>query len=645
MKRRLKSAVKHLSKTINSSAEGVTQHQRLIDDERFDVIQAKKVTSPDNEANPLPNAGRVALVSKKYRTARSPSSDAPKTSEYAFFKKVKKNIGPNNSDLLHRGSKLSKIAQPSNCIADTTSAYNVLKCPKKDFKIPIQVEKEYQTNECHSFSPVDSVIGISKEAKLKSFSLATAVTPVDSNLWLSPLAGPSNNSGSQYSGNRIFAAKRQKLCQQANELFPNIEKLNSERRLFPGKEGEAFWDSQVRKGEFASTSSLAYTKPDNAETLPISRHIEDVTAPKYRMSQSDFCRSNFFGRPKERDPPELDNFTSAFHLIDFDVETGLLYEDAENSQISNNKLTASLWDQSDSLPSLSFDHWLADRFLSDKLRSANIPVSGGAQNLFLDWDFNEEKNDPVLAIGTISGNQFCSPITTSRHVDYQKSTEKKLNALALCSSSLSTNSEYFDALPYFCSATFQQKLFPADVCSKDFGSILEHEEYAVARMERFDLPLPSNSEEQDLMEDRHPENPFESCNAIVPYLNHHEKNHCDSDSLLPVALDTFGWKFLSATSSPLQRGSFTYHALRLPHREDTIGLTQEEIKNSLYGLNPTEIALQSVEDALSSDIWFSCNSEVNCYKARGRSLLLDNASWVTSVEEIFPDHSDEWTRS
>lgn len=104
----------------------------------------------------------------------------------------------------------------------------MLKCPNKDFKIPIQVEKDHQTNECQSFLPVDGVIGrkhiiprtsnvsiltlfgqllilmifvvhqnagISKEAKLKSFSLPTAVTPVYSNLRLSSLAGPSNNSG------------------------------------------------------------------------------------------------------------------------------------------------------------------------------------------------------------------------------------------------------------------------------------------------------------------------------------------------------------------------------------------------------------------------------------------------------------------
>ncbi|KAK4376206.1 hypothetical protein RND71_006883 [Anisodus tanguticus] len=365
-------------------------------------------------------------------------------------------------------------------------------------------------------------------------------------------------------------------------------------RLFPRKEDEDLWDSQVKKGENASTSSLAYAKPDHPKTRPHSRQLEDVTVPEYRMIQSDCCPSNFFGKPKERVPLELDNFTSAFHLIDHDVEAGLHYEDADSSQISTNKSTISLWDQGDSLPSLSFDrHELADHFLQDRLHSANIPVSRGAQNLFLDWDFNEEKDDPVLSITTIGGNKLCSPTATSGQVDYQQSTEKRLDALALNS-------------------------FQLTFCTKEFRSTLEHEEYAVARMDQFDLPLICNSEEQDHLEDRNPENPFESGNEIVPYLSHHEKNHCDSDALLPMALDTFGWK------------------------EDTIGLTQEEIKNSLYGLNPREIAPQSVEQALNSDIWFSCNFEVACDKASGGSLLLDNASWITSVEEISPDHSDEW---
>ncbi|KAK4338690.1 hypothetical protein RND71_043177 [Anisodus tanguticus] len=508
----------------------------VIDVGEVDCKMAKKVRSPDKDADPLPNVGRVAF-SKKYQTACNPRSDMPKTSEYAFFKKLKKDIGHSNSDLLHKRSKLSKIIQPSNCI-----------------------------------------------------------------------------SGSEYSGNGTFAAKRQKLCQRANKLFFDIEKLNSERfdlvpallsRLFPRKEeDEDLWDSRVRKWENASTSSLAYAKPDHAKTRLHSRHIEDVTVPEYRMSQSDCCPSNFFCKTNERVLLGLDNFTSAFHQIDYDVEAGLHYEDADNSQISNNKLTISLWDQSDPLPSLSFErHGLADDFLQDRLHSANIPVNRGAQNLFLDWDFNEEKNDTVLAITTVGGNKLCSPIATSRHVDYQQSTEKKLDALALCSSSLFTNSGYSDALPYFCSTSFQQKLFPTDFCSKDFRTTLEHEEYAVARMDQFDLPLICNSEEQDPLEDRNLENPFESGNEIIPYLSHQEKNHCDSDALLPMALDTFGWKCLSAASS----------------------------------------SLQSVEQPLNSDIWFSCNSEVACEEASGGSLLLlDNASWITSVEEISPDHSDEW---
>ncbi|XP_019235215.1 PREDICTED: uncharacterized protein LOC109215576 isoform X2 [Nicotiana attenuata] len=650
---------------------------------RHYAIKAKIVTSPDTEADPLPNVGRVAF-SKKYQTARNPRSDMPKTSEYAFFKKLKKDVGHSNSDLLHRRSKLSK-----NSTSDTTSTHNVLKCPNKDLKIPIQVEKEYQTNECQSFSPVDGVIGISKEAKLKSFSLPTAVTPVDSNLRLSPLAGPSNNSGSQYSGNGIFAAKRQKLHQQANALFLDVEKLNSERfdlvsallsRLFPGrKEGEDFWDSKVRKGENSSTTSLALAKPDHAR--PHSQHKEDVTVPEYRMSQTDGCLTNFFCRPTERVPLEWDNFNSAFHLIDYDAKTGLLCEDVDNSQISNNK-SISLWDQSDSLPSLSFDrHGFADHFLPDRLHSADIPVSREAQNLFLDWDFNEEKSDPALAITTSGGNKLCSPIATLLHVDYQRSTEKKFDALAL--SSLYTNSAYFDALPYFHSNSSQQKLFPTKFCSRDFGTILEHEECAVARLDQFDLPLLCNSEDFNSLEDHNPDfgiileheecgvarfdrcdqplscysedltsledcnpgNAFESGNVIVPYLSHLEKNHCDSDELLPITLDTFGWNFLSATSSQLQRGLSTYHTSRLPHREDTVGLTNEEIKYNLYDLNPRETAPQSFEQSFNCHIWYPCNSEVSCDKARGGSLLLENSSWVTSVEEISPDHSDEWTLS
>ncbi|XP_070003800.1 uncharacterized protein [Nicotiana sylvestris] len=640
MRRRFKSAIKFPAKTLSSSAGVVTQPQGL-EDARSDAIKAKNVTSPDTEADPLPNVGRVAF-SKKYQTARNPRSDMPKTSEYAFFKKLKKDVGHSNSDLLHRRSKLSK----------------------------------------------NSTSGISKEAKLKSFSLPTAVTPVDSNLRLSPLAGPSNNSGSQYSGNGIFAAKRQKLRQQANALFLDVEKLNSERfdlvsallsRLFPGrKEGEDFWDSKVRKGD-SSTTSLAHAKPDHAR--PHSKHKEDVTIPEYRMSQTDGCLTNFFCRPKERVPLEWDNFNSAFHLIDYDAETGLLCEDVDNSQISNNK-SISLWDQSDSLPSLSFDrHGFADHLLPDRLHSANIPVSREAQNLFLDWDFNEEKNDPALAITTSGGNKLCSPIATLPHVDYQRSTEKKLDALAL--SSLYTNSACFDALPYFHSNNFQQKLFPTKFCSRDFGTILEHEECAVARLDQFDLPLLCNSEDFNSLEDHNPdfrtileheecgvarldhydqpllcyledftsledcnpENAFESGNVIVSYLSHLEKNHCDSEELLPIALDTFGWNFLSATSSQLQRGLSTYHTFRLPHRKDTVGLTNEEIKYNLYDLNPRETAPQSFEQSFNSHIWYSRNSEVSCDKARGGSLLLENSSRVTSVEEISPDHSDEWTLS
>ncbi|KAG6719216.1 hypothetical protein I3842_04G191100 [Carya illinoinensis] len=141
-------------------------------------------------------------------TSQGPKADDPKTSEFAFFRKVKENSGHIfHSDTLQEENKQAKKFKISDCSGEGTN------CVK---------------NRCNDF---------------RSSLLAENITPISFSSFLSPPGEASKKSGAHHRHGEIFSRKRQKLRQWVVETsYPNIEDLCSKgydfvsvllSRLFP----------------------------------------------------------------------------------------------------------------------------------------------------------------------------------------------------------------------------------------------------------------------------------------------------------------------------------------------------------------------------------------------------------------------------
>ncbi|XP_041009170.1 uncharacterized protein LOC121253247 isoform X2 [Juglans microcarpa x Juglans regia] len=142
-------------------------------------------------------------------TSQGPKAkaDDPKTSEFAFFRKVKENSGHIfHSDTLQEETKQAKKFKISDCSGESTNSVK---------------------NSCKNF---------------RSSLLAENITPISFSSFLSPPADASKKSAHPWHG-EIFSRKRQKLRQWVVETsYPNIEDLCSKgydfvsvllSRLFP----------------------------------------------------------------------------------------------------------------------------------------------------------------------------------------------------------------------------------------------------------------------------------------------------------------------------------------------------------------------------------------------------------------------------
>ncbi|XP_059431425.1 uncharacterized protein LOC132164922 isoform X2 [Corylus avellana] len=205
----------------------------------------------------LTDAGVVSPV----RMLKASRSDDPKTSEFAFFKKLKGNAGHKLHS--HRDDNQSKKFQVSGCSGERT---NSVKNSFKDFRSSLVTQN---------------------------------ITPINFRSSLSPLSGASKNTGAQHMHGEIFSKKRQKLRQRVVETsYPHIEELCSKgcdfvslllNRLFPeDNENSAFKNSKPGEVDIDTKSqSLASLEADvqlkklghiparNSMELDYCSHLDD----------------------------------------------------------------------------------------------------------------------------------------------------------------------------------------------------------------------------------------------------------------------------------------------------------------------------------------------------------------------------------
>ncbi|KAG8640281.1 hypothetical protein MANES_13G042500v8 [Manihot esculenta] len=190
------------------------------------------------------------------------SDDDPKTSEYAFFKKLKEDASHRfHSHALHQDKNRSSNLKPNDCFRETA---NIVENSHKDIKSPV-LPKNVTPKNFVSF--LSSLSNASKKSGLHMMK-RDRTTMV--NMRLTP---ENEEFGDQCKNADIFSRKRQKLRQLvANTLFSEVDALSKGcdfvsvllSKLFPESNKDmSFEDLKTEKLEIDSkTWSLASPESD-----------------------------------------------------------------------------------------------------------------------------------------------------------------------------------------------------------------------------------------------------------------------------------------------------------------------------------------------------------------------------------------------
>nr|XP_023873623.1 uncharacterized protein LOC111986220 isoform X3 [Quercus suber]XP_023873624.1 uncharacterized protein LOC111986220 isoform X3 [Quercus suber] len=154
----------------------------------------KRVKLTDLDVN-IPLSCRRNASSTPLEGRHSPRSDDPKTSEFAFFKKLKENAGHKyQSHTLHREENQSKKFKISDCPGGNP---NSVKFSCKDFSSSLLAENITPSNFSSHLSPIG---GASKKSEGNSLEAYTS------------------SAGAQHRHGEIFSKKRLRDINYANGL-------------------------------------------------------------------------------------------------------------------------------------------------------------------------------------------------------------------------------------------------------------------------------------------------------------------------------------------------------------------------------------------------------------------------------------------
>ncbi|KAA8543442.1 hypothetical protein F0562_021063 [Nyssa sinensis] len=588
------------------------------------------------------------------------AADAPKTSEYAFFKKLKKDADTSHSYPLHKEGN-----QPM----------------------------DFQSNDC-----TIEITGMSKHSceDLRSSSVVEKVGAIKYDLFLSPHGGALKNSGSQYPDVEVFSTKRQKLRQWVADIsLPQTDKLPSKgcdlvslllSRLFPeGNENNNCRDKRYRKKENDTKHmSLAFPESDIYIKEPIWTDRRDLKEAQRGPYLDDFSSEYWPNRSIEIIPQKWDALDSDFPSTSYATKTHFQHEIRKPGCHFGGGRTASLINESDPCFRFPFENYgsHASSHLKQLVEFQDIDESALGRDpstLLLSWDFDNVKDGLDLSITTHNAGVISNSTLVTSRDNHQQSLDNRFSTTGFSSSSfLSNYPPKYISLPHFLSVDFQ---------ARDFGRHLLEEKCLVAEPDHFPLALSCTPKYLSLVEDTDTENTSEASSVSLSPQNHHwftskifsEKHHPILESLLSPGLDidlgfkclsmmdsfgerrsstchafqspqkdytcsylteeerdiNLGWKCLSMIDAFGEHHSSTCHAFQSHQKEDTCSyLTEEEQVSCLYSSNHRKTVTPCSEDTYHSHNCSSINLQISLNKEMAHPLQVSNSSWGRSEEEI-----------
>nr|POE84367.1 hypothetical protein CFP56_66404 [Quercus suber] len=385
----------------------------------------KRVKLTDLDVN-IPLSCRRNASSTPLEGRHSPRSDDPKTSEFAFFKKLKENAGHKyQSHTLHREENQSKKFKISDCPGGNP---NSVKFSCKDFS---------------------------------SSLLAENITPSNFSSHLSPIGGASKKSETSY---------------------PHIEELCSKGRLFPeSNKNSGFKKSKSRevdidtKSQFLTSlelhsqlKKLSHMPARNYMELDHVTHLDDGPSSCWLNRSPEGVLSNIYTPPIDASIACLE-----YEMRETDYEVG------GRRPVLCTQCDSTYDFQSKRYGSLAYNHL---KELDDLHYPKKCLIKSGSNPLLLGWDFgrNTEERNSSNTCQNAELNLY-SPSSSSLGGYHQHILDDRIGAKELSESSfLSTNSPNVISFPWSYSANYNDL---------DFGKQVEDKEDINADFNHFPLAL------------------------------------------------------------------------------------------------------------------------------------------------------------
>lgn len=649
MRRRSETEIRDPPKIRSSSVRGFSGARSNV--EIQDVIRAKRVKfmDPDSECQPNVRPDEPSVLNEP---TRDPASNAPKTSEYAFFKKLKKNAGCSHSYASQKENQ-SKNFEPSGCSRGISEK---LKNIRDNSKSSFLVEKRRPITKSLFLSPLANASTTSEAANIvdkgsdkdmRSPLSVEKVIPIDLSFLFSPLGGASKTSGTEHLDG-VFSGKRKRLRQWvANTSFPNTEESCSEgcdlvsvliNRLFPDTaENNCCRNEKPRQMRTETKfSSYAFPELDTGDKDCHWTPRRDLLETKYGCYSDDVCSRS--AENLEIVPSEWDTEGCDAPLI--------RHASRSHFQFGKNKFRADYEGDTPSMITMQDPYFCSNvenyestasrhiKGLND-FRGMDESVNGrGPSTLLLGWDVDSCEDQGVLSI--TKQNAEMNYTMAASWDDHQQSLDNCSVESELDTSSFLFSYPFqFTSLPHHHSAPF---------------SNVNEKKFLLAELKHFPLSLPCTPTCHNLLKDC---DTYDTCDGSSTFspLNHqwvlskvfNEKHHRDIEPFLhPSGLGfDLGWMHLSISSfSDLYSPS--YEGSQSPSKESPCSylLTEEQHEDCFYSSNHSQNITHFSEDTLNNHERFSTNSWIPIDKEMSTPVLLDSSSWLRTEEDMYYDDGE-----
>ncbi|XP_057964557.1 uncharacterized protein LOC131155441 [Malania oleifera] len=583
-----------------------------------------------------------------HSTYSSSYSDDPKTSEYAFFKKFKKDAGHTfHSYPLHTEDPQLEKFKRNSMRGRSCHSY------EKD----TQLEKFKSRN---SMGDISNMVHESCKS-LKTSSLVKNVTPVNIHSFFSPLpiGGPLENMGSQYQEENSFSLKREKLRQWAADAsFPDIDELCSKgcdlvstllSRILPsGREKNHHSGPMLKQVDInAKSKSFPFPEPDIYLKDVHWRHTRNLMESNFVEYLDNGPSVWGCNGPRDLVLPNWDIVGSDCPITSCAYKNYHLYGYGESDCNLDRKI-ASLCPKSSSAFDFPFKSFGTSSHLKqlDEFHNPNeSSLQRESPSLLLDWDFDKKDEDNFSITSLDREMNMCVTAPLSWDNDHRQSLGNTPSTSWLSPSTFLSN-----LCPGF---TPKPDLTFASYCDHDFERhVRKDEKYLLAKLDA----LPSTSSYNlnnylNLEEHGNFDNTHKGSSIFVAQSNHcfmskdfNEKQHLLLDAiLLSSRFDfDFGSKCVGVADSFREHDSYTYRAPN-PWEEPTcLHITKDEYECCPGSTCTTETINHFTSDIFDIHHQSSICFQVTLERENAYPTLLDKSSWAPDGEIQYDCVEDQY---